>query len=83
MPCVPCEAKKRMDQQSAAAVEQNEEVRKKTQALWDDGKIDDEQAEAILGPLMGAERAFIDHNRLAVESSKKALAAARDLAAGE
>ena len=78
--CVPCEAKELLNSLTHDQWEANHKLAKKVAKMHQKGQVDDEGAEAILGPIMKAERAWLDHGALALEKASQALAAALDLA---
>lgn len=79
MPCPACAAKKLLDQQSARAVKMNDRILKEVEDMWDKGEIENDQALAILEPIMNAERGFLNHNHLAQEKATQGLAAVKAL----
>ena len=79
--CIPCAEKKRLNEQSQAIVDQGEGLRKRVEKMWKRGEIDDAGAEAVLQPLMDADRAYAAHGKLAIEKATRAYTAAVELAA--
>jgi len=60
MPCVPCQAKKILNQDSQRAWNRSFQMEKKVTGLVKAGKLSEDEALLVLTPLMEADQAFIE-----------------------
>jgi len=74
MPCVPCQAKKILNQDSQSAWNRSFKMEKKVYGLVKAGKLNEDEALLVLTPLMEADRAFIEQVDKAVAGADHYLA---------